>query len=866
MFTGLTSGEAKEKLLKYGLNEIKEVHTVSKKEILLRQVKGNYLILLLFLASVVSFLVSEIITSIVIIINIIFMILFGFFQEYKAEKAIAALKNLLTPTVLALRNNKETTVDVKELVPDDIIFLRDGSVIPADCIILVQKELEVNEAVLTGESLPVQKTALQKEITNKNLIYMGTHVVNGKCTAKVLHTGMNTKYGKIAYEISTIEKDIPLKHKVNKLATIMAVIAVSLSIVTGLLLLIQATVITKEILVGILLVVISLTVSCFPEGFPIVLTIALAAGTNAMAKKNAIVNRMSSVEAMGSVTVIATDKTGTITKGEMTATKIFVNDQLIDVSGSGYSKDGKFFIDKKEISPHSNYDLNRLLKAVTLCNDASIALNSNNSFEIHGSPTEASLLVLSSKANFSKDFLYHHSPKIDEILFTSEKKFMSTLHKTKTGTVQFYKGAFEKVIEKCSFYAKDKRKISLTPELKKSLHKQNEALGKQGLRVLAIAYKENVNNIEDSNFIFLGLVALSDPPREEVKDSLLICQKAGIRVIMLTGDNEHTAAAIASQIGLTGKTINGDELTTLNDEELAIKLKDTCVFARINPEHKLRIVRLLKNQGETVAMTGDGINDAPALKEADVGIAMGIKGTDVSREVSDIVLKDDNFSSIVSAIEGGRTIFSNIRKFTTYYFSCNYAELFIIVIALILGFPLPLLALQILFMNMVTDDLPALTLAFNPKSSDVMEIKPRPARSNILNKHLLFLIIILGTVMGIGSLIAFNHGLSYGLDYARTMAFFTLIFFQVFNAFSFRSFRKTIFHIDIFKNKWLLGASLISISSLFIISYTPLNKIFGVIPLAFTHWFYPILMALSIIIIADIIKLIYGKKSYLFYN
>ena len=443
---------------------------------------------------------------------------------------------------------------------------------------------------------------------------------------------------------------------------------------------------------------------------------------------------------------------------------------------------------------------------------------------------------------------------------------MSTLHKTKTGTVQIYKGAFEKIIEKCSYYAKDGRKINLTPELKKKIHSQNETFGKEGLRVIAIAYKENVTKIEDSNFIFLGLIALSDPPREEVKDALLTCKKAGIRVIMLTGDNEHTASSIASQIGLIGKTITGEELSALNDEELSIRLKDTAVFARINPEHKLRIVRLLKKQGEIVAMTGDGINDAPALKEADVGISMGIKGTDVSREVSDIVLKDDNFSSITSAIEGGRTIFNNIRKFTTYQFSCNYSELFIILTGVLLNFPLPLLALQILFMNLVTDDLPAITLSFNPKSKDIMEIKPRPATSNIMNKHLLILMAVLGTAMGVGSLMVFRYGLSFSLEHARTITFITLIFFQIFNAFSFRSLRKTIWNIDIFKNKWLIIASSISVLALLTISYTPLNKVFGIIVIPFTHWIYSIVIAFSIIIVADIIKLIYGKKSYLFYH
>jgi P-type Ca2+ transporter type 2C len=862
----LTSGEAKERFIKYGPNVLKEIHKSGIKEILLRQIKSNYLVYVLLLASIVSFIVHHITTGIAILVVIAFMILFGFIQEYKAEKAIEALKSLLAPTITVIRDNKEVTLLTKELVPDDFILLKTGDIIPADCNIIEQNNLEVDESALTGESVPVLKKTPSKEIKDENKIFMGTSIVNGKCKAVITHTGMNTSFGKIAYRISTIEKQLPLQKKVNHLTTTMASIAVILSIFAGTILVLQAPELTREVFYGILVTIIALSVSAFPESFPVVLTIALASGARNMAKQNAIVNRMSSIESIGSVTTICTDKTGTITQGEMTARKVYTNNSTFSVSGSGYSKQGEIAFHNKKADLKQEKSLKKLLEACVLCNDSKIKLNPKDEFEINGSPTESSLMVLAYKAELFKESLSFENPKLDEIPFSSERKFTSTLHKTKRGTTQFFVGALEKVLTKCSYELIDNEKVKLSPQRLEEIFEKNTEFAKKGLRVISFAFKENNLKLEHSEFIFLGLVGINDPPRQEVKDSIKACKKAGIDVKMLTGDNQHTASAIAKEVGLNGKSLTGEDLDNLTDKELTVKLKDHDVFARINPEHKLRIVKLLQDKKEIVAMTGDGINDAPALKEADVGIAMGIRGTAVTREVSDIVLKDDNFATIVSAIEHGRTIFNNIRKFAGYQFSCNSAELFTIVVGVILQFPLPLLALQILFVNLITDNMPSVTLAFNPKSSDVMNVKPKNPESNILNKHILILIILFGATIGTGVLFSFKQGLAFSLDTARTMALTTLIIFEVFSAYNFRSFRKSIFKTKILKNKWLVLASLGSITALMLVIYTPLNNVFGTTGLPLNLLGLSALIALSIIFVAEIVKKAYGKKAKVFYN
>ncbi|MEA3515349.1 MAG: cation-transporting P-type ATPase [Nanoarchaeota archaeon] len=863
---GLSQKEADKKLKEYGSNEIKELIHTSPFQILLRQIKTNFIIYLLFIAAILCFFVGKSITGYAIFGVIIIVTLAGFFQEYKAEKAIKALKQMILSISIVIRNGKEIEIPSHEIVPGDIIILRTGEKISADCLILEEKELRVNESVLTGESQEIKKLVArnEKDYKKENLIFMGTHVVNGKCIAKVLHTGMNTEFGKIAGMISKAEKELPLQRKVNNIAKRLVFIAVTVSILTGCIMLIRNLPFSYDLFVDVLIVVIALSVSAFPEGFPLVLISTLASGASRMAKKNAIVNRMSIIETLGETTVICTDKTGTITRGEMTVKEIFADNKLFDITGAGFEAEGDFLYNSKKIDIQKNTTLKLLLKTAVLCNDAKIERKgTDKEYNIRGTPTEASLLIMSAKAGiFREDMEFIRE---EEIPFSSERKIMSILCKKKQGNYIYSKGAPEILIDKCRFMQKGDKIIKLNKKEKEKILDFNKKFTLRKFRVLALAYKETPSfkrNDFENDLVFLGLVAIEDPPREEVKEAIKICKDAGISIKMITGDNKETAIEIAKEIGLKKKgIIIGEEIDKLTDAELSKNVNKVTIFARVRPEHKLRIVKALKQNGEIVTMTGDGVNDAPALKEAHIGVAMGKNGTDVTREVADLTLKDDNFATIVSAVREGRTIFNNIQKFVTYQLSCNYAELFIIFFGILLGLPLPLVALQILFMNLVTDNLPAISLGFNPSSSDIMRTKPR-RESNILNRNLTILLIIAGTIMGILTLGVFYFTLNVlkqDIMIARTTALVTLIFFEIANAFNFRSFRKGILTRSPFVNKYLIYASFISIIATLAIIYTPLNKIFETLPISLFNLLIAFIISFSIVIVFDLLKAIKGN-------
>ncbi len=860
---GLTQKEAARRLKEYGYNEIKEILRISPFQILLRQIKKNFVVYFLFVAVLLSFIVGKTITAYAILGVIVMVVTIGFFQEYKAERAIKALKQTLVPISVVIRDGKELEIPLREIVPGDIVVLRTGEKIPADCLILEEKELQVDESILTGESQAIIKSATKTEKTHdkKNVVYMGTSIINGRCIAKVLHTNMNTEFGKIARMISTAEKELPLQKKINHIAKYMAIVAILVSVLTGSIMLIRNMPLSYTLLVEVLIVVIALSVSAFPEGFPVVLISTLASGAYRMSKKNAIVNRMSIIETLGETTVICADKTGTITKGEMTVKQIFCDDKIFDVTGAGYNATGNISHNNL-MNIKKNTTLNLLLKTGVLCNDTNIERKgTDKEYSIIGTPTEAALLIMAAKAGIFREDLYFI--RKEEIPFSSERKMMSVLCKEKHGNFVYSKGAPEILIERCKFIHKNDKIIKLDKREKEKILEFNTKFTSKEFRVLAIAYKQTASlekNHFEQDMVFLGLVALEDPPREEVKQALKLCEEAGIKVKMITGDNKETAIQIAKEINLKGEVLTGEELDKITDDELSKIVKNIVIFARVKPEHKLRIVKALKQNKEIVAMTGDGVNDAPALKEAHIGIAMGKSGTDVSREVADLTLKDDNFATIVSAISEGRTIFSNIRKFITYQLSCNYAELFIIFFGILLGLPLPLLALQILFMNLVTDDLPAITLSFNPASKDVMKTKPRK-ESGILNKRLITLFIIAGTIMGIVTLGAFYitlNVLKQDVTTARTVALVTLIFFEIANAFNFRSFRYPVHKLPLFANKYLAYASVASILATLLIIYTPLNRIFETIPIAWYYFAFAALISLSVIIVFDVWKRIKG--------
>jgi Ca2+-transporting ATPase len=857
----LTSKEATKRLKKYGFNELKELLHVSPLMILIRQIKSNFIIYLLFFAALLSFFVGKSVTGYAIFGVIIIVISVGFFQEYKAERAISALKRMIMPISIVIRDGREIEILSKEIVPGDIIVLRTGEKIPADCLILEARELRVNEAVLTGESQEIKKFEAKsnKNYKKKNQIFMGTFIINGRCIAKVLHTGMSTEFGKIAGMISKAEKELPLQKKVNHIAKYLVFIAITVSVLTGSIMLIRSAPFSYNLFVDVLIVVIALSVSAFPEGFPVVLISTLASGAYRMAKKDAIVNRMSIIETLGETTVICADKTGTITTGEMTVKKLLCDNKLFEISGAGYEATGDFLHNGKKISIKKNNPLTLLLKAAVFCNDSKIERKgTDNEYNIKGTPTEVALLIASAKAEIFREDL--NFVRIGEIPFSSERKIMSVATKEKKGNYVYSKGALEVMLKKCKFIKRENGIFTLLERDKKLIMKINKELTSKSLRTLAIAYKKsdfkNKNSFE-KELIFLGLMAMEDPPREEIKEALKLCHIAGINVKMITGDNKETAMAIAKQINLNkGDIMDGEELDKLSDEDLVKVVRNVVVFARVKPEHKLRIVKALKQNKEIVTMTGDGVNDAPALKESHIGVAMGIGGTDVTREVADLTLKDDNFATIVSAVKEGRTIFNNIRKFITYQLSCNFAEIFIIFFGILLGLPLPLLALQILFMNLVTDNLPAITLGFNPYSKDVMKTKPRK-KSAILDKHLILLIITAGIVMGIVTLGIFYFTLNIlkqDIVIARTTALLTLIFFEIANAFNFRSFRKKVFNRSPFVNMYLVYASIISIIATIFVIYSPLNKVFETAPLSLFNFLLAFAASFTIILVFDILK------------
>lgn len=867
---GLTTQAAEKKLKQYGFNEIKDINKISPFGILLRQVKKNFIIYLLTFAAVISFLVGKSITAYTIIAVIILVIGAGFIQEFRAERSIHALRKMIMPISIVIRDGKEKNIPSKNLVPGDIIILRNGERIPADCVILEEMNLLVDESILTGESKEIKKKPAKniKKYNEINMVFMGSFVVNGRCVAKITHTGMNTRFGKIAKMISTAEKDLPLQKKVNNIAKFMAIIAIIVSFLTGVFMLLTSQTIDSQLIINIAILVIALTVSAFPEGFPVVLITTLAAGAHRMAKKNAIVNRMSIIETLGETTIICADKTGTITKGEMTVKKIYAGNKMIDVEGAGYETNGKFLHENTDFDMTKNDIFNLLLKSAVICNDSRIERTGEDSeYKITGNPTEASLLIAAAKANiFVEDLIFSRKK---EIPFDSIRKMMSVVCKDKGGYNLYAKGAPEVILTKCTFIQKEDGISKLNDDEKNEILRVNKELTSQAYRTIGIAYRKyeySEKNIVEDNLIFLGIVGMEDPPREEVMESIEVCSNAGIKVKMITGDNKETAIAIANQINLKGKVMEGYEIDKLSDEELNVVVNDIVIFTRVKPEHKLRIVKALKHNGEIVTMTGDGVNDAPALKEAHIGVAMGKNGTDVSRSVADLTLKDDHFSTIVSAIKEGRTIYNNIRKFVTFQLSCNYAELSVIFLGVILspvlgwGVPL-LLALQILFMNIVTDNLPAITLGFNPSSKDIMEEKPRKTM-NILNKKYIMLLLFTGMLMTIfvlGTYYLMFNILGFDVITSRTTALVSLIFLEIANAFNFRSFRKGVLNRSPFINKPLVYASAISILATILIIYTPLNNIFEVGHIPLLSWIMVACVTLITIIVFDILK----KKDYI---
>ncbi len=855
---GLSAREVEALRRQHGWNELEEGKHATIPKILWRQVKSNFVIYLLIVGMIASFFVDHDITGYAILGIIVIVILSGFFQEYKAERAVQELKRMIVQRTLVIRDGIREEVPSRELVPGDIILLHNGERVPADCLVVEERELRVDESVLTGESREMKKSASRDvtTVTAEQSLFMGTFIVSGRGVARVVKTGMTTEFGKISGLISHAEKSHPLEKKVNKIAEYMTIVAIVVCVLTLFVTLTRSLPLTTEKVIEAVIVVIALCVAAFPEGLPVILIMTLASGAHRMAKKNAIVNRMSVIEALGETTVICSDKTGTITKGEMTVKTIIMDGRTLTVSGTGYDVAGAILEKGMTVDASRDAALGLLVKTAVACNDANLRRD-GSAYRVAGSSTENALLVMAAKAGVTRET--SRAERLEENPFSSHRKLMSVLEDEGDRLVAYAKGAPEILVKHCVRVQSGKVAKNLDETARVRILAAAQELSRKGYRTIGLAYKEagSVKERLEEGLTFLGIVGIEDPPREEVANALSTCLRAGIKVKMLTGDSLETAKAIAKEIGLEGGALDGDALDRLNESDLSRALEWVSVFARVRPEHKIRIVNALKERGEVVTMTGDGVNDAPALKEAHVGVAMGLKGTDVARDTADIVLKDDNFATIVDAVGEGRTIFSNIQKFTTYQLSINIAQLGLIFFALLLGLPLPLVALQILFMNLLSDEVTALTLGFAPASLDVMKNPPR-RNAQIISKETLTLLFTAAGMITVGALAAFSFTLLVArqpLATARTVALVTIVLYAIVNAFNFRSLRSTIIQLPLFANKPLVYASFLSIALTVAIIYTPLNVVFETTPIPFSSWLFAAVLASTLALAFDGLKL-----------
>jgi len=785
---GLTEKEAAYRLEKIGPNELKEESKINPLMMFLGGFK-DFLVIILIAATIFSALVGEILDATAILFVVILNSIFSFLQEYKAEKSMEALKKLASSDSTVIRDGKKLRVPSKTLVPGDIVVLEQGDKIPADVRLIDVVDFKVDESAITGESVAVKKTTTPAKTTTlaemKCMAFMGTVVAYGRATGVVARTGMETEMGKIAHVVQTAgEEDTPLQKALDKFGKSLGVLIIGICIVV-----IMAGLLRGGNLIDTIIMGIALAIAAIPEGLPAVVTVTLAIGMRHMAKKNAIMRKLHAVETLGSVSIICSDKTGTLTKNEMTIRKIWFNDKTIDVMGSGYEPAGDFLMDGVKVD--KNDQLSLLLRAGSLCTNSQ--LRRDGEWMIVGDPTEGAINVAAEKFGLKKEDIEKENQRKGEIPFTSERKMMSTVNKYESGYILCVKGAPEIVLEKCTKFQFGSKTVDLTAEMRQKIIDKDTEMAGNALRMLAIAYKQTDVKATEDDLIFIGLVGMIDPPRPEVARDVKVCMDAGMRVVMITGDNKSTAMAIARDIGMTVDTaLTGEDLNKMNDEQFDAVVESVGIYARVNPDHKARIVDALKKKGHIIAMTGDGINDAPALKKADIGIAMGIKGTDVAKEASDMVLADDNFSTIVEAIRDGRNVFDNIKNFIIYLLSSNVAEVMVVFAAIIIGFTneagsfiVPFTAIQLLWINIVTDGLPAVALGTDSPVGDIMKRKPRDPNEKILSRPMLTHILMTGLVITAIVTIQFAYYLPDATK-AMTVAFTSIAVLELVNIFKIR--------------------------------------------------------------------------------
>lgn len=852
---GLTQEEAKQRLEKYGENKIKRTHKLRPLKILILQFH-SFLIFILMVAAGISFFINHIIDGIAISAIILLNAGIGFTQQYRAEKSIASLRKLIISKSKVIRENRLIEILSTEIVPGDILILNAGDKINADCRIIEAEDIQTNEAILTGESTPVNKK--EKKLPEntilaerENMLFTGTQLVRGNTKALVISTGMNTEFGKIAENLQEIEtQKTPMQKRLDKFSKQIGII--TLLFVASIALL---GFLKQFELVEMFLTAVALAVSAIPEGLPAVLTISFAISAMLMSKNNVITRRLPAVESLGSVTIICSDKTGTITKEKMNIQKIFANNNFYT------KKNENIFLKNKKIDIKKNKELYGLVKTSVLCNNARYEII-DNEYNIIGDPTEEALLRTAIDLGIDKKLMIEKEPSVKKFEFSSQRKIMSIVRNNGRNNIMYSKGAIETILDNSKFELINGNIKNLTLKRKQELINYSKKMEKDALRVLAFAYKNFNKNEkpEEKGLIFLGLSGMIDPPRKEVKEAVKQCFDAGIKIKIITGDSEVTAVAIAKQIGIEGQTITGAELEKMSDEELAKHINNITIFARTDPSQKLRITKILQEQNEVVAITGDGINDALALKAADVGIAMGKRGTDVARDVSDIILIDDNFASIVEGVKQGRKTYDNIKKYTKYFLAVNFSEIFLILTALILGVTygtdkwfLPLLPLQILWLNLITDSLPALSLAAE-KEENVMQTQPRKETS-ILDGIWKF-VIVAGIITFLAEIITYFIGIYNNLppEELRTIILTTAVLFELFFVYTCRS--KKFLGKNIFSNKWLNYSIIFSIVLHLILLYTPLATAFKVIPLGIMDWLIILPFAISGLIIFEGMKLV----------
>ena len=909
---GLSNRDAQERLAKFGANELTERPQPGFLALLWGQF-NNYLVIILIIAALVSLALGEYVDSVAIMFIVVLNAVVGVVQESKAEQALAALKKMSAPNAQVIREGHQLTIPGREIVGGDIVLLEAGNYVPADLRLVESMNLKVEEASLTGESVPVEKNAgvvLDKEIPlgdRRNTAFMGTLITYGRGRGIVTGTGMNTQIGLIAEMIQSFEaEDTPLQKKLEHLGKVLGTACLAICAVVFVYGLFRDTHLAdalsggfldylaaeKKDIVNLFMTAVSLAIAAVPEGLPAIVTICLALGMQRMIKHHALIRKLPAVETLGCATVVCSDKTGTLTQNEMTVVQAWTGGKRLRISGEGYSPEGAFFAGDAPFDPRSDADAALLLQGALICNDAKLEEKSDESgkraWQIIGDPTEGAMVVAAAKTGYRRADLEKALPRIQEIPFDSERKRMSTIHGVMSAQAQgaasslsgvpyiaFVKGAPDVILDLCTQGLEDGRAVEMSAHLRETILAQNHDMAGSALRVLAVAYRPlaeipagiNPDTVE-KDLVFVGLLGMIDPPRPEVVEALKVARGAGLKSIMVTGDYKDTAEAIARDIGLLtpgGLVLSGPEIEKLSDAELAASADKMEVCCRVSPQHKTRIVEALKARGHVVAMTGDGVNDAPALKRANIGVAMGITGTDVAKQTADMVLTDDNFASIVAAIEQGRIIYSNIRKFVYFLLACNVGEILIIFISMLVGLPIPLRPVQLLWLNLVSDGAPALALGLEKGDPDIMKNAPRSPKEPIINRDMALGIGVIGMVDAVAILTVFYLALQRypgELVAAQSIAFVTLCSSELIRAFTARSEHHSVFSIGVFSNRWMVWAVGVSFLLVLMVVYVPfLRPFFDTVPLTLGDWLFMLPFFFASPIAMELLKVHFRKRA-----